>query len=84
MNTHAGRFQDASFFQKYIFLRKISEWLLPSNLQHSLVQHFVLMTSSEFTELLPGSNKVHYPISDRKDVTLVLASVLGRQNHINE
>ena len=41
------------------------------------------MTSSEFTEHLPGSNKVHYPISDRKDVTLVLTSVLGRQNHIN-
>ena len=49
----------------------------------SLVQYFVLMTSSKFTEHLPGSNKVHYPISDREDVTLVLTSVLGRQIHIN-
>ena len=72
------------------FLKNNSEWLLPSNLQHSLVEHLVasslfqfLMISSEFTEHFPGSNEVHYPISDGKDFTLVLTSVVGRQNYIN-
>ena len=58
---------------KKAFLRNTSEWLLPSNLQHSLVEHFVvsslfqfLMISLEFTDHFPGSNKVHYPISDVK------------------
>ena len=89
MNIYAGRLQDSTYLKK-TFLRNTSEWLLLSNLQHSRVQHFVasslfqfLMTSSEFTEHFPGSNKVHYPISDRKDVTLVLTPVLGRQIHIN-
>ena len=61
-----------------------------SNLQHSLVEYFVvsslfqfLMTSFKFTDHFPGSNKVHYPISDKKDFTLVLTSVVGRQNYIN-
>ena len=31
-----------------------------------------LMTSSRFTELFPGLNKVHYSSSDRKDFTVVL------------
>ena len=31
---------------------------------------FVLMTSSEFTEHLSALYKVHYPICERKDVTL--------------
>ena len=30
------------------------------------------MTSSRFTELFPGLNKVHYSSSDRKDFTVVL------------
>ena len=78
MNIYAGRFQDST------------ECLFPSNLQYSLIEHFVvsslfqfLMTSSEFTEHFPGLNKVHYPISDRKDLTLLLTSVVGRQNYIN-
>ena len=75
---------------KKAFLRNTSEWLLLSNLQHSLVEHLVvssllqfLMTSLEFTDHFPGSNKVHYPISDGKDFTLVFTSVVGRQNYIN-
>ena len=75
---------------KKAFLRNTSEWLLPSNLQHSLIEHFVvsslfqfLMISLEFTDHFPGSNKVHYPISDGKDFTLVFTSVVGRQNYIN-
>ena len=51
-----------------------SEWLLPSNLQQWLTQHFValslfqfLMTSSEFTEHFSGLNKACYPVFDRKD-----------------
>ena len=35
------------------------------------------MTSFEFTDHFPGSNKVHYPISDGKDFTLVFKSVVG-------
>ena len=38
---------------------------------------------SEFTEHFPGLSKVHYPISDRKDFTLVLTTVVGWQNFIN-
>ena len=48
--------------------KEISEWLLPSNPQHSPVQDFVasslfqfLMTSSKFSENFPGLIKVHYP-----------------------
>ena len=41
------------------------------------------MTSSEFTEHFPGLNKVHYPISDGKDFTSVLTTVVGWQNYIN-
>ena len=37
------------------------------------------MTLSEFTEHLPGSNKVRYPISGRNDFTVLLRSVVGRQ-----
>ena len=44
---------------------------------------FQYLITSEFTELFPGLNKVHYPISDRKDFTVVLTFVVGRQNHIN-
>ena len=52
----------------------------------SLIEYFVasslslfqfLMTSFEFTDYFPGSNKVHYPISDGKDFTLVFTSVVG-------
>ena len=42
------------------------------------------MTLSKFTEHLPGSNKVCYPISGRNDFTVVLRSVVGRQNYIYE
>ena len=42
------------------------------------------MTLSEFTEHLPGSNKVRYPISGRNDFTVVLRSVVDRQNYIYE
>ena len=89
MNIYAGRLQDSIYLKK-TFLRNTSEWLLLSNLQHSRVQHFVasslfqfLMTSSEYIEHFPGSNKVHYPVSNRKDFTLVLTSAVGRQNYIN-
>ena len=65
---------------KKAFSTNTSEWLFPSNLQHLLVEHFVasslfqfLITSFEFN----GSNKVHYPISDGKDFTLVFTSVVG-------
>ena len=34
---------------------------------------------SEFTEHLSGSNKVHYPISNRNDFTVAITSVVGRQ-----
>ena len=37
------------------------------------------MTLSEFTEHLPGSNKVRYLISGRNDFTVLLRSVVGRQ-----
>ena len=69
---------------KKAFSRNTSEWLFPSNLQHLLVEHFVasslfqcLITSFEFNDHFPGSNKVHYPISDGKDFTLVFTSVVG-------
>ena len=85
MNIYAGRFQDSTFFKK-AFLRNTSEWLLPSNFQHSLVEHFVasslfqfLMTSFELTDHFPGSNKVYHPISDGKDLTLVFTYVVGGQ-----
>ena len=75
---------------KNTFLKNTSEWLLTSNLHCSLVEHFIvsslfqfLMTSSKFTEHFPGSNKVHFPICDGKDFTLVLRSVVGQQNYIN-
>ena len=64
--------------------------MLPSNLQHSLVQHLVasslfqfLMTSSEFTEHFSGSDKINDPISDREDITVALKPVVGRLNCIN-
>ena len=57
-------------------LRKTTEWLLPSNLQHSLVQHFVAW-SSEFTEHFSGLNKVHYSIYAENDFTVVITSVVG-------
>ena len=48
------------------------------------LEHFVasslfqfLITSFEFNDHFPGSNKVHYPISDGKDFTLVFTSVVG-------
>ena len=42
------------------------------------------MTSSEFTEHFPGLNKVHYPIFDGKDFTLVLLMpVVDWKNYIN-
>ena len=75
---------------KKAFLRNTSEWQLLSNLQLSLVEHFIvlslfqfLMVSFEFTDHFSGSNKVHYPISDGKDFTLVLMPVVGQQNYIN-
>ena len=34
---------------------------------------------SEFTEHLSGSNRVHYPISNRNYFTAVITSVVGRQ-----
>ena len=37
------------------------------------------MASSEFTEHLPGSNKVHYPISGRNDFTVSMKNVLASQ-----
>ena len=40
--------------------------------------------TSEFTEHLPGSNKVHYPISGRNDFTVLLRSVVGQQYYIYE
>ena len=56
----------------------------------SLIEHFValslfqfLMTLSKFTEHFPGPNKVHYPISDGKDFTVVLTAVVDWQNYIN-
>ena len=45
---------------------------------------FYLMTLSEFTEHLPGSNKFCYPISGRNDFTIISSSVVGRQNYIYE
>ena len=42
------------------------------------------MTSSKFTGYYPGSNKVHYPISGRNDFTVLLTSVVDRQNYIIE
>ena len=42
------------------------------------------MTLSEFTEHLPGSNKVRYPISGRNNFTVLLRSVVDRQNYIYE
>ena len=90
MNIYAGCFQDSTFLKKYLLKEHTSEWLLTSNLHCSLVEHFIvsslfqfLMTSSKFTEHFPGSNKVHFPICDRKDFTLVLRSVVGQQNYIN-
>ena len=44
--------------------------------------NFYLMALSDFTEHLPGSNKVRYPISGRNDFTVLLRSVVGRQNYI--
>ena len=76
---------------KKAFLRNTSEWLLLSKFQHQhTFTHFIaltlfqfLMTSFKFTDHFPGSNKVHYPISDRKDFTLMSMSVVGGQNYIN-
>ena len=75
---------------KTSFLKSTSGLVLPSNLQHSLVQHLVasslfqfLMTSSEFTEHFSGSDKINDPISDREDITVALKSVVGRLNCIN-
>ena len=42
------------------------------------------MILSEFTENLPGSNKVHYPISGKNGFTVLLTSVVGLQNYIHE
>ena len=42
------------------------------------------MTSSKFTEHFPGSNKVHYPMSDGKDFALMLLmSVVDWKSYIN-
>ena len=40
------------------------------------------MTLSEFTEHLPGSNKVRYLISGKNYFTVLLTSVVGLQNYI--
>ena len=79
MNLYASRFQDFTLWKRPI-LRNPSEWLLPSNLLPVYlipVQYFIvpslfqfLMTSSEFTEHFPGSNKSYYPISGRNDFTV--------------
>ena len=45
---------------------------------------YLMMTLSKFTEHLPGSNKVRYPISGRNDFTVPLRSAVGRQNYIYE
>ena len=41
------------------------------------------MTSSEFTEHFSVSNKVHYLISDKNNFTVVIKSVVGRENYID-
>ena len=51
---------------------------------HALSLFQLLMTLSKFTEHLPGWNKVRYPISGRNDFTVLLRSVVGRQNYIYE
>ena len=40
------------------------------------------MTSSKFTEHFSGSNKVHYPISNRNNFTVKIMPVVGQQNYI--
>ena len=87
-----GSFSRFCFLLKRPILRNLSEWLLPSNLTRfafMLKSHCIIIISisndiSEFTEHLRGSNKVCYPISGRNDFTVLLRSVVGRQNYIYE
>ena len=46
--------------------------------------NFYLMTLFEFTEGMPGQNRVRYPISGRNDFTVLLGSVVDRHNYIYE
>ena len=85
MNIYAGRFQDSNCFKKTHFKKHF--WMAASvksstfNLStfRCVVIISVSNDISEFTENLSGSNKVHYPISNRNDFTVVITSVVGRQ-----